>query len=649
MDAAIKMVSDPEKKAVSPKSSGKKKLGKILTEEALVTKSELESGLKEQSQLRKKRLGEILVDNGVVAPKNIVTALNLEKAQKAHLKLGDLLLEGGLISKKDLDAALATQKKYRGRLLGDILVAMGIINGDTLALALALQHGVPYVDLKTYPVEDLQISKFSPKFLRRLEVLPVKLSQNALTVVVADPNSFDVERDLRFHTGFHIKVAGIGSKKDIMEGINAHYGVSPEMALPSILSETVEGSVEEIEEQGEEGYRVDAAMGKEKPIVELVNYILKAAVSKKASDVHLIPQAKIASVKFRIDGMLYDELTIQKDRFPSVVSRMKILANMDITEQRLPQDGGAKIRVDGKTVNLRFSCLPTVYGQSIVIRVLQKKSGLMNLEEMGFLEPTIKRLKQTINKPYGMLLFTGPTGSGKSTTIYACLQEPVFSDKNVITLENPVEYGLPGVCQMQIKEEIGLTFSLGLRQILRHDPDVIVVGEMRDSETAQIGVRAALTGHLLITTLHTNTAAETFLRLGDMGVDNYLVSSSILGVVSQRLVRKICPACKEPDPDGGLKLKSNNFPVEFPSDVVFYKGKGCDECNNIGCSGRTIVYEHIPTNDDIKEAVLNGSSAAQIRSIATRNGVMTIEEIGFLKAKAGIIPVDEIIPLASAI
>ena len=636
-------------KPVPTKPAVKKKLGKTLKDEGLITDQQLKLGLKTQQQLQKRRLGEIFVDNNVATPKDILKALRMQKLQKADIKLGDLLIAGGLISQKDLDAALANQKQYRGSRLGAILVEMGIIDCETLALALALQRGVPYVDIKTYPVDELAVSAVSSKLLKRLKVFPIKLRQNELTVVVADPNSLDAEGDLRFHTGLSIKVAGVGSEKAIMDAIDARDGASADEDLNRILSETSEVEVEELISQEEEGYRVTEQTGKEKPIIAIVNHILEIAVGKRASDIHIIPEATIAKVKFRVDGVLYDEITLPKARLPSITSRMKIMSNMDITERRLPQDGGAKIKVHGKTVDLRFSCLPTVFGQSMVIRVLNKDSGLMKLEDMGFLEQEIKGLRQCIAKPYGMLIFTGPTGSGKSTTIYACLQEPAFSEKNIITLENPVEYGMSGTCQVQIREDIGLTFARGLRQILRHDPDVIVVGEMRDIETAKIGVRAALTGHLLITTLHTNSAAETFLRLGDMGVNNFLVSSSILGVVSQRLVRKICPNCREPDPEAGLKLKSNDFPVAFPDDTIFYKGKGCDECNKIGYKGRTIVYEFIPTNEEIKKAIMDDASAAQIRDIAIQNGIKTIEEIAFLKAKAGTISVDEIIPLVSVL
>jgi len=636
-------------KAVPPKPVVKKKVGKILTDEHLIASYELELGLKTQHRLRKKRLGEIFVENGVASPKDIRKALRLKEAQETDLKLGMLLIAGGIISQEDLDAALAKQKKNRSRRLGAILVDMGIIDDQILALAIALQYGVPYVDLKTYPVDELAVSTVSSKLLNRLKVFPIKLKQNELAVITADPYNLDAERDLRFHTGLNIKVAGVGSEKDIMAAISTRDGTSTDKDLASILAEPSEVEVKELEVREEEGYRITAEMGREKPIIAIVNHILEIAVVKRASDIHIFPQGKIAKVKFRIDGVLYDELILPKVRLPSLISRIKILSNMNITERRLPQDGSTKIRTHGKTVNLRFSCLPTVFGESIVIRLLSRESELIGLENMGFLEQDIKVLRRCIAKPYGMLLFTGPTGSGKTTTIYACLQEPTFSDKNVITLENPVEYGMPGICQVEIKEAIGLTFARGLRQILRHDPDVIIVGEMRDTETAKIGVRAALTGHLLITTLHTNSAAEAFLRLGDMGIDSYLISSSILGVISQRLVRKICPKCMEPDPAAGQKLRANNFRVEFPDDVVFYKGKGCDECNKTGCKGRTVVYEFIQTNEEIKKAILDGESAAQIKSFAIRDGMKTIEAIALLKAKAGIISVDEIISLISMI
>jgi len=630
-----------------PQPDGRKKLGQTLTEHNLISNQELALGLNVQRKFRKKLLGEILVDKGVVAHEEITRALNLKNSLESDARLGAILVASGLVSHEDLNIALIEQKKLRGCRLGKILVDMGVLDSEMLALALALQCKTKYVDLKRYPVEEFECRALSPELLRRLKVFPISFKKNELTVVVADPNNLSSEADLRFHTGLHIKVAGVSSEKTIMEAIDKVYGTLSQNNLAHILHENIKTEVEKIEDLEEEGHSIAEEVGREQPIVEIVNHILKTAVVKRASDIHIIPEGKTAKVKLRIDGMLYDELSFQKERLSSITNRMKILSGMDIAERRLPQDGSAKIRVHGKTVDLRFSCLPTISGQSIVIRLLDNSQGNMKIGEMGFFEQDAEDLRKCIGKSHGMLLFTGPTGSGKSTTIYACLQEPVFCNRNIITLENPVEYKLPGICQVQIQEKIGLSFAQGLRQILRHDPDVIVVGEMRDSETAKIGVRSALTGHLVITTLHTNSAAETFIRLRDMGIDDYLISSSVLGVVSQRLVRKICPNCKEPDPEAAQKLRSYDFPVEFSNDVVFFKGAGCEKCNKIGYKGRTLAYEFIPMNEIIKKGIIDGESATTIKRFAIQAGVKTIEEIAFMKAKAGIISVDEIIPLLS--
>jgi type IV pilus assembly protein PilB len=619
-----------------------------LPEQKLVSSQKRVDGNNLQSRLNGKLSGKILPDKKNLIRANFSKVLELKNALEADSKLGAILTAGGIISKEDLETALRKQKNQKGHRLGELLITMGLLDCETLALALALQRGIPYVDLKHYAMDGFHCSALSPELLRRLKVFPIKLRQNELTVVVADPNNLRAEADLRFHTALHVKVAGVSSEKAIMDAIDITYGDLSRNRLDRILDAREEIQIETIEESEEDqGHFISDEEGKDRPTVEIVNHILKTAVSKRASDIHILPVGKIAKVKFRIDGVLYDELSFQKDRLLSITNRLKILSDMDIAERRLPQDGSTKIRVHGKTVDLRFSCLPTVSGQSMVIRLLDNNRGLMKLDEMGFFDEALKGLRKCLSKSFGMILLTGPTGSGKSTTIYSCLQESVFSNRNITTLENPVEYRLPGVCQVQIRENIGLSFARGLRQILRHDPDVIVVGEMRDSETAKTGVRAALTGHLVISTLHTNSAAETFIRLGDMGVDNYLVSSSVLGVVSQRLVRKICPHCKEPDPDAGKKLRSYDFPLKFTEDVVFYRGKGCEKCNDIGYKGRTLVYEFIPTNERIKKAIVDGRSVSEIREAAIQKGVKTIEEIAFMKAKAGTISVDEIIPLLS--
>ena len=397
----------------------------------------------------------------------------------------------------------------------------------------------------------------------------------------------------------------------------------------------------------DEQFELGEETGLEKPIIKLVNHIIKSAVEKNASDLHVIPKGKSAKIVLRIDGKLYEELRLNGNRLPSVIARLKIMGNMNIAERRLPQDGRAKVKVGDKIVDLRFSCIPSICGEGMAIRLLDKERGIMSLDELGFLDKELKEIRASQKKPYGMILVTGPTGSGKSSTIYALLQEPVFSNENVITLEDPVEYQLPGPVQIQIKEKIGLTFARGLRQILRHDPDVIVVGEIRDVETAKIAIQSALTGHILFSTLHTNTAAESYIRLGEMGVEPYLISSSILGIIAQRLIRKLCPECKVPDPDALAKLAESRFPVQPPEGASFFDARGCEKCHNTGFLGRTVVYEYLVPDEEIKKAAARNARASTLRNIAIKQGMRTIEQICIEKAASGITTVDEIIPLAT--
>ncbi|MEA3358820.1 MAG: ATPase, T2SS/T4P/T4SS family [Thermodesulfobacteriota bacterium] len=622
-----------------------KKIGHTLIQEGLITKKQLELGLKKQNALRGKRLGEIFIRDGMATPSDISKALKTQESQ-AEQKLGVILTASGIISSRELSQALDKQKKDRNKRIGEILIEMEVIDSEVLALALALQQKLPYVDLESYPIDELAVHAVSPELARRLKVFPFQFIKKELTVAFSNPRAYEAERDLSFHTGLNIRPA-IASERSIKKAIVKHYEMEEDEELTQLLLEAESADVEEIRDIDKQEYNITEKVGKEEPIIALVNHILKTAVVKQASDIHIFPEAKKVHVKLRIDGVLHDELVLPIDRLPSIATRMKILSNMNIAERRLPQDGRAKIKVHRKVIDLRFSCLPTVFGESIVIRVLDRESGLVSLSNMGFLDTELKKLRDCIHRPHGMLLFTGPTGSGKSTSIYGCLQEPVFSQRNAITLENPVEYELPGMCQVQMKEHIGLTFARGLRQILRHDPDVIVVGEIRDTETAKIAVQAALTGHLLISTLHTNTAAGAFFRLADMGVEPFLVTSSILGVISQNLIRKVCTHCREADLEGREKLRLAHFPLEPSEDAVFYKGKGCEECNGTGYKGRTIVYEFLTINEDIKRAIIKGESSSQIRGMAIENGMRTIEEIAYMKALEGITSVDEIIPIIS--
>jgi len=620
------------------------KIGETLRHEGFISQNDLEKGLEQQSLLRKKKIGEILLEENRVNSKELDKAL---KAQKANFefKLGEILVAAGTITQDQVNEALAIQEKNSSKRLGQILVEMGLVSEEMLALAVALKYGLPYVDLRDYPVEPGAIKCVSSSLARKLNVLPLQIVDKKLTVAFADPTNLDPKRDLSFHTGKQIKEV-VASGDSIRAAINRFYGINGDSYLEKLLT-TEENDLEEVKEKEDNQFELGEQTGSEKPIIELVNHILKTAVIKKASDLHLVPERTRVKVILRIDGELREELVLSADRLASVIARLKIMGNMNIAERRLPQDGRAKVKVGKRIVDLRFSCMPSIFGESMAIRLLDKERGIMGLDELGFLEKELREIRETQKKPYGMILVTGPTGSGKSSTIYALLQEPIFSNKNIITLEDPVEYELPGLTQIQIKDKIGLTFARGLRQILRHDPDVITVGEIRDVETAKIAIQSALTGHILFSTLHTNTAAESFIRLGEMGVEPYLVTSSILGIISQRLIKKLCPACKIKDPEAAVKLSESHYPVPPPENVEFYQPVGCEKCNKSGFSGRTVVYEYLIPTETIKRAAIHNESAAGLRSLAVNRGMRTMEQIALEKAAAGITSVDEIIPLAS--
>ncbi|MFO8049738.1 MAG: ATPase, T2SS/T4P/T4SS family [Desulfosudaceae bacterium] len=618
-------------------------LGHTLVAEGMISSDQLDQGLRHQQALRKKRIGEIFVERGVVDHEEVARVLKIQEAQSDR-KIGDILIASGAITAEQLTKALTEQKKDRNKRLGQILIELDFINEEMLALALALRHGLPYVDLNSYPVDSLAVHLVSEEVAWKMGIIPIQMASKILTVAFSDPTGLWAKQDLAFHTGLQIKEV-LASPTSINTALTRFYGSRSDTYLDSIPLDEV-GSVEEIKSAPPEGIDVGEKAGQQKPVVALVNHLIKTAVEKKASDIHVEAEAKEARIFLRIDGVRIREMTLPAYNLPSVIARMKIMAGMNIAERRLPQDGRAKVRVASKLVDLRFSCMPTVHGESMVVRILDKEAGLMRLDDIGFMNREIEALRRLLARNYGMLLVTGPTGSGKSSTIYACLQEPLFGSKNVITLEDPVEYELPGLSQVQIKDAIGLTFAGGLRQILRHDPDVVVVGEIRDGETAKIAVQASLTGHLLISTLHTNTAAEAFVRLADMGIEPYLISSSILGVLSQRLLRKICRNCISVDPEGARKLKAAHFPLPFPDKAEFFHGEGCQECNQTGYKGRTVVYEFLPTNEKIKQAALRQETARALRELAVKDGMSTIEATALRKALEGITSVEEIIPLA---
>ncbi len=625
--------------------SGGDKLGEKLLSEGFISQEELAAGLRKQSEIRQKKIGDILVEQGRVQPDAVKSALSQQKA-RFEAKLGDILVAAGAVTEKQVDEALDRQKKHSSKRLGQILIDMDVISAEMLALSMALKFGLPYVDLKDYPVDPAALDCVPQEMARRLKIFPVKLKDKELTIAFTDPTNLDPKQDLAFHTEKQIKEV-IATEEGITVAIEEHYGKDPDTYLEKLLAD--EADLEEVAEEREAEYELSEKTGREKPIIELVNHILKTAVKKKASDLHIVPEGRRVKVELRIDGTLREELTLGSERLPSVIARMKIMGNMNIAERRLPQDGRSKVKVGNKVVDLRFSCMPSIFGESMVIRLLDKESGVVDLDHIGFLEKELQEMRESHRKAYGMILVTGPTGSGKSSTIYACLQEEAFHNKNIVTLEDPVEYELPGITQVQIKENIGLTFAKGLRQILRHDPDVIIVGEIRDVETARIAIQSALTGHLLFSTLHTNTAPEAFTRLSEMGVEPYLVSSSILGVIAQRLIKKLCPACKTPDQHALHKLESSHYPAQPAPNAEFFTAQGCDQCNQTGYKGRTIIYEYLIPNEEIKRAAIKHMSAGEIRHMAQKKGMRTMEQIALLKAEQGVTSIDEIIPLMSAV
>jgi type IV pilus assembly protein PilB len=619
---------------------GDKMLGETLVKEGMISSRDLTQSLDRQKTLQKKSIGDILVEQGIVKHSELPKALKAQKADPSK-KIGEILVAADAITPEQLDEALSQQRKNRNKRLGQILIDMRLINEEMLAIALALRHKLPYVDLNSYTINPLAISSISSDLAMKYSIIPLELEQNILTVGFCDPTNLDAKRDLSFHTGLKINEV-ITSQHATQKAIMEHYGNQVE-EIPDIEI----FDKDEVEVEKDIIYDISEKTGKEKPIIALVNHILKAAVSKKASDIHVIPQTKKVKVYLRIDGILYEQITFRIDSLPSVITRMKILSNMDIAERRVPQDGKARIRVGQKSIDLRFSCIPTIHGESMVVRLLDKEAGLIELDRIGFFPEETKAMRQCLSRKYGMILITGPTGSGKSSTIYACLQEPTFSGKNVITLEDPVEYEISGISQIQIKEKIGMTFARGLRNVLRHDPDVIVVGEIRDLETAKISLQASLTGHLLMSTLHTNTAAEAFVRLIDIGIESYLVSSSILAVLSQRLIRRVCTNCLEVDPQGLEKLSISHFPATPSEGAEYYKGKGCAQCNYTGYKGRTAVYELLLITEDIKRAIIKRESSSVIHKLAVKNGMKTLAHTALQKAEQGITSVDEIIPLVS--
>jgi type IV pilus assembly protein PilB len=538
------------------------------------------------------------------------------------IKIGELLLKKGLITEQQLELALEQQKKTKQK-IGEVLVELGFISEEKLYEVLAEKKNVPLIkaqDIKDIPQDVLNC--ISKEIATKYSVLPISISNNILTLAMKDPSDI-VAIDL-VETITKLKVSPVlMPPKDIEELINKFYLVS---------KISIEAKVEEKEEEKKE-YDVSDA-----PVVSAVNFLFEEAISRKASDIHIEPLKDKAIARIRIDGRLQKLVDFPKSISPAIASRIKILASLDIAEKRLPQDGKIRLKFKDRDIDMRISTLPTIYGEKVVIRILDKSSVSLNMEDLGFSEKEISVYKEALGKLWGMILCTGPTGSGKTTTLYSGLNYINSPEKNILTVEDPVEYELEGINQVNVKPQIGLTFASALRSFLRQDPDVILVGEIRDKETAEIAIHAALTGHLVLSTLHTNDACSTIARLSYMGIEPFLISSAVDLIIAQRLVRKVCQSCKQEAevPKSvfdrlGIEVKKN----------IFYKGKGCSECDNTGYKGRTVVCEMLKLDDEIRQMIIEGASEIDIREKAIKKGMKTLKEAALEKASAGITTIEE--------
>jgi general secretion pathway protein E len=549
--------------------------------------------------------------------------------------LGEILVAEGLTSPDTVERALARQRTT-GELIGQALVALGVVTQDEVLRAVAAQQDLPYLPRDEMPSALPVLKNLSAKYLRTYAVCPVSIEGGLMTVATSDPRNPVVVDDLRQTTGLSVKLV-ISSPEAITEAIDRTY----DGANASALQRIVEGIDEERGSDGDEDVSHLRDMAFEAPVVRLVNLLIENAITAEASDIHIEPFEDTLRIRYRIDGILYDQEAPPRRLQAAVTSRIKIMAEMNIAERRLPQDGRIRVNLHGTRVDIRVSTIPTVHGESIVMRLLQRSSVFLPLDRLGFPADTLKRFESLIKRPHGIILVTGPTGSGKTTTLYGALDKINSPDRKIITVEDPVEYQLKGVNQIPVKPKIGLTFATGLRHIVRQDPDVILVGEIRDLETAEIAIQASLTGHLVFSTLHTNDAPAAITRLQDMGVEPYLVASVLEAVLAQRLVRRICGACRVQDTPSPADLDA--LGVTAPPGTRLFRGKGCEECRGTGYRGRMGIYELFPITEDARGLMLRRAASRDIRQYAISAGMVTLRMDGWRRACEGLTTVEEIL------
>ncbi len=586
-------------------------------------------------------------------------------------KLGEILVRENLISPQHLRQALDYQREHGGR-LGYNLVKLGLLPDDTITAVLSRQYGIPSVNLELFNIDDSVIRLIPQEVAQKYSVLPLSRVGATLTLAMVDPTNVFAMDDIKFMTGLNIEPVVV-AEASIQRAIAKHYGSSREIELASVATdvaaeglngnlshadlvslgsldfdhETLASEVEVFEDNEEIDLSSLARMSEDAPVVRLVNVLMVDALRRGASDIHIEPYEKELRIRFRIDGVLYDVMHPPLKMRDALISRIKIMSKLDISEKRLPQDGRIKIKVRSESrsreLDFRVSTLPTLFGEKVVLRLLDKEKLMLDMTNLGFEPESLVKFQRNISKPYGMVLVTGPTGSGKTNTLYSALQSLNTVDTNIMTAEDPVEFNLMGINQVQMKEQIGLNFAAALRSFLRQDPNIILVGEIRDFETAEIAIKAALTGHLVLSTLHTNDAPSTISRLMNMGIEPFLVATSVNLIQAQRLIRRICKDCKKEHPTPVEALVEIGFSPDESQTIKTYKGNGCPTCNETGYKGRIGLYEVMEITEEIRELILIGASAMELRKKAIDDGMITLRESGLQKIRAGVTTIEEVL------
>jgi type IV pilus assembly protein PilB len=584
------------------------------------------------------------------------------------VRIGELLLKEKRITPEQLQEALNYQRQQGGK-LGFNLIKLGYVKDDEITALLSKQYGVPSIALGQFDVDAAVVKLVPAETAQKYQIVPLSRSGATLTIAMTDPTNVFAMDDIKFMTGYNVEPV-VASETAVVDAIQKYYGKSAGFSASNggvggatqtgasaleVASKALEempalgdaGDVEVLEEFEEISAEALAKQGEEAPVIKLVNVILMSAIQKGASDIHIEPYEKELRVRYRIDGILYNIMQPPMKFRDAITSRIKIMSKLDIAEKRLPQDGRIKIRFqDGgemRDIDFRVSCLPTLFGEKIVLRLLDKTKLMLDMTKLGFEHESLQRFEVAIDKPWGMVLVTGPTGSGKTNTLYSSIARINTPQTNIMTAEDPVEFNLMGVNQVLVRESIGLNFAAALRSFLRQDPNIILVGEIRDFETAEIAVKAALTGHLVLSTLHTNDAPSTVNRLMNMGIEPFLVASSLNLICAQRLVRRICKNCTEPDPTPAAALMQAGFNAEDAKTVVPNKGKGCEKCNNTGYKGRVGLYEVMEVTEELRELILVGASSLELRRKAVDDGMITLRGSGLRKVKDGVTTIEEIV------